>query len=155
MSDTSTDPIFGCIDRWHRQMRGNLEGGMDAVLHPDVVFLSPIVFTPQAGRDITKLYLVAAGGTLGGEESPDSQKASSGGSKSGFAYTKQILQGNHAVLEFETSIEGKYVNGIDMMTCDDDGLITEFKVMIRPLQAVNLVHAQMKSMLERLNSAGN
>jgi hypothetical protein len=153
MSDTSTDPIFGCIERWHLQMQGRLDGGMDAVLHPDVVFLSPIVFTPQAGRDITKLYLSAAGGTLGGEESSDSS-ATSGESKGGFAYTKQILQGNHAVLEFETSIDGKYVNGIDMMTCDDEGMITEFKVMIRPLQAINLVHAQMKAMLERLNSAG-
>jgi hypothetical protein len=153
MSDISTDPIFGCIDRWHLHMRGRLDGGMDAVLHPDVVFLSPIVFTPQAGRDITKLYLTAAGGTLGGETASDSE-ATSGESQGGFAYTKQILQGNHAVLEFETSIDGKYVNGIDMITCDDDGMITEFKVMIRPLQAINLVHAQMKSMLERLNSAG-
>lgn len=153
MSDTSTDPIFGCIDRWHQQMKGRLEGGMDAVLHPDVVFLSPIVFTPQAGRDITKLYLTAAGGTLGGETSSEPE-ATAAEPKGGFAYTKQILQGNHAVLEFETSIDGKYVNGIDMITCDDDGMITEFKVMIRPLQAINLVHAQMKSMLERLNSAG-
>ena len=55
-----------------------------------------------------------------------------------------------AVLEFETSIDGKYVNGIDMITCDDDGMITEFKVMIRPLQAINLVHEQMKAMLEQM-----
>ena len=54
------------------------------------------------------------------------------------------------MLEFETSIEGKYVNGVDIITCDDDGMITEFKVMIRPLQAINLVHAQMKAMLETL-----
>jgi len=142
MQDTA-EPIHECMENWHRHLRAELPGGLDAILHPDVVFLSPIVFTPQQGRDVTKLYLTAAGGTLGGEGSP------AGG---GFRYSKQILQGHHAMLEFETTVEGKYVNGVDIITCDDDGLITEFKVMIRPLQAVNLVHAQMKAMLERLSS---
>jgi hypothetical protein len=64
------------------------------------------------------------------------------------------VSGNHAVLEFETELEGKYVNGIDMLTCDDAGLITEFKVMIRPLQAIHLMHQQMKAMLEKLRGAG-
>ena len=56
------------------------------------------------------------------------------------------------MLEFETEIEGKYANGVDIITCDDDGLITEFKVMMRPLQAINAVHAQMMAMLEQLKS---
>ncbi|MEZ5135574.1 MAG: hypothetical protein R2699_11120 [Acidimicrobiales bacterium] len=68
-----------------------------------------------------------------------------------FRYVKQVLAGNHAVLEFETTMDGTYVNGVDIITCDDDGLIVEFKVMLRPLQAVNLVHAQMKAMLERMS----
>lgn len=136
------------MDRWHQHMRGQLEGGLDAVLHPDVVFLSPIVFTPQEGRDITKAYLTAAGGTLGGEERSDSVDTNA----KPFEYTKTILQGHHAMLEFETSIDGKYVNGVDIISCDDEAMIVEFKVMIRPLQAVNLVHAQMKAMLERLAS---
>jgi hypothetical protein len=55
------------------------------------------------------------------------------------------------MLEFETSVEGKHVNGVDIITCDDDGMIVEFKVMIRPLQAINLVHAQMQSMLEKMS----
>ena len=149
MSDS--DPIHGCIERWHDHMRGRLDGGLDAILHPDVVFLSPIVFTPQEGRDVTKLYLTAAGGTLGGDPEPatTTDTKPSGG---GFRYTKEILQGHHAMLEFETSIDGKYVNGVDIITCDDDGMITEFKVMVRPLQAINLVHAQMKAMLERMSS---
>ncbi|MFK7917479.1 MAG: nuclear transport factor 2 family protein [Ilumatobacter sp.] len=156
MSDT--DPIHGCIERWHEHTKGRLEGGLDAILHPDVVFLSPIVFTPQRGIDITKAYLGAAGGTLGGEKPSGNASADlvgdDGDSKpdGAFRYTKEILDGHHAVLEFETSIDGKYVNGIDMMTCDDDGMITEFKVMIRPLQAINLVHAQMKAMLEKMGS---
>ncbi len=146
---SENDPIHGCLERWKQNLRGELDGGLDAILHEDVVFLSPIVFTPQEGREITKLYLTAAGGTLGGE--PEAS-GDSGETTGGFGYTKRILDGHHAMLEFETQIDGKYVNGVDIITCDDDGMITEFKVMIRPLQAINLVHGQMKAMLEKLSS---
>ena len=152
---TAADPIHLTLERFHANNRGELEGGFDALLHPDVVFYSPVVFTPQEGRDITKLYLAAAGGSLGGDEEKPSGAASSDvptPSAGGFRYTKEILDGHHAVLEFETSIEGKYVNGIDMMTCDDDGMITEFKVMVRPLQGVNAIHQAMMTMLERMQS---
>jgi hypothetical protein len=149
MSDDA--PIERCIAAWHRHMRGDLPGGLDAILHEDCVFLSPIVFTPQQGREITKLYLTAAGGTLGGDDATVTEAVSSGGSAGGFRYVKEILQGHHAMLEFETTVEGKYANGVDIITCDDDGLITEFKVMMRPLQAINAVHAQMKAMLEQLS----
>ena len=54
------------------------------------------------------------------------------------------------MLEFETEVEGKYANGVDIISCDDDGMIVEFKVMMRPLQAINAVHARMKAMLEQL-----
>lgn len=150
----STEPIFACMENWELHLKGQLEGGLDSILHPDVVFLSPIVFSPQKGIDITKLYLGAAGGTLGGDDVPSTsdqdESANSGSGK--FGYNKKILQGNQAMLEFETSIEGKYVNGVDIITCDNDAMITEFKVMIRPLQAINLVHAQMKAMLEKMAS---
>lgn len=151
MSDApSPDPIHLTLERWHRHLRGHLDGGLDALLHPDVVFLSPVVFTPQEGIEITKLYLGAAGGTLGGDDDVEVAASESGGG--GFGYTKEIASGHHAMLEFETTVEGKYVNGVDILTCDDDGMITEFKVMIRPLQAVNAVHAQMKAMLERMSA---
>lgn len=143
-------PIHGCMVRWHEHLKGRLDGGLDAILHPEVVFLSPIVFTPQKGIDITKAYLTAAGGTLGGDTPAPSSEGTPPTAGGEFRYTKEILDGHHGVLEFETSIEGKYVNGIDMITCDDDGMITEFKVMIRPLQAINLVHEQMKTMLEKM-----
>jgi len=148
------EPIHECIARWHQHISGNLPGGLDELLHEDVVFLSPIVFTPQRGRDITKLYLRAAGSTLG-DADPDKPAApvdDSAGGKGNFKYTKEILQGHHAMLEFETEVEGKYANGVDIITCDDDGKIVEFKVMMRPLQAINAVHAQMKAMLEKLSS---
>lgn len=50
------------------------------------------------------------------------------------------------------TVGGKYVDGVDIITCDDDAMITEFRVMIRPLQAINVMHAQMKAMLEQLSS---
>lgn len=147
MTDAAPAPIDICMDRWYDHLRRRLEGGFDALLHPDVVFFSPIVFTPQEGIEITKMYLMAAGGTLGGDaDAPGAGDKGDGG----FGYTKEIRQGNQVMLEFETSIDGKYVNGVDVITCDDDGMITEFKVMIRPLQAINLVHEQMKAMLERM-----
>jgi len=133
------------IERWHRHLKGELPGGLDALLHPDVVFLSPVVFTPQNGRDITKLYLSAASQVLPG----DSTATESAGK---FHYVKQVLDGNHAVLEFETTVGDITVNGIDMITCDDDGMIIEFKVMVRPKKAMEAVHAQMKAMLETLSA---
>ena len=133
---------------WHRHLRGELPGGLDVLLHDDVVFYSPIVYTPQEGKAVTKLYLEAAGQTLPGDR-PDRDGASDD-RPGAFRYTKQVLAGDVAVLEFETTVEGKYVNGVDIIRCDDDGRIVEFRVMIRPLQAVNLVHRQMAAMLESM-----
>ena len=139
---------------WHRHLRGELPGGLDALLHDDVVFYSPIVFTPQEGKAITTLYLQAAAQTLPGDTAAqateDDPEATSERPAGAFHYTKQVWSGDTAVLEFETTVEGKHVNGVDIIRCDDDGKIVEFRVMIRPLQAVNLVHEQMRRMLEQL-----
>jgi hypothetical protein len=134
------------IQKWHDHTRGNFPGGLDELLADDVVFYSPVVFTPQKGKDLTKLYLMAAGNTFGGDEAKNSGDLK----ESSFRYTKEVLTGNQAILEFETKIEGKYVNGVDIITFNDDGRISEFKVMIRPLQAVNIIHMQMQRMLEEL-----
>ena len=82
------------------------------------------------------MYLQAAAQTLPGDPADGA-----------FRYTKQVLAGHVAMLEFETTVGGKYVNGIDIIRCDDTGHIVEFRVMIRPLQAVNAVHEQMREML--------
>jgi hypothetical protein len=140
------------VARWHRHLRGELPGGLDELLHDDVVFFSPVVFTPQRGKDVTKLYLEAAMSTFGGEPGPDApadgDTAAMAGGK--FRYVSEVMGGNRAVLEFETEMQGKYVNGVDIITCDDTGKIVEFKVMIRPLQAINAVHDAMRAMLERM-----
>lgn len=136
------------INDWHQYVRGELSGGIDSLLADEVVFYSPIVFSAQKGRDLAKLYLGAAGNTLVSSDKKDTDAPSK------FRYTKEIKSGNHAMLEFETEVDGLYVNGVDIFTCDDDGKITELKVMIRPLQAINAVHAQMRAMLEKMQKAG-
>ena len=140
--------IQDVIARWHDHMHGE-SGVLDELLDDDVVFYSPVVFTPQKGKDVAKLYLNAAGSTFG-------LSPSNGGGeprKSTFRYTKEVLSGQHAVLEFETEVGGKYVNGVDVITCNAQGRITEFRVMIRPLQAVNMMHQQMMAMLEKMKGA--
>jgi hypothetical protein len=135
--------IEAVVDKWHAYLRGQLPGGLDELLDEDVVFYSPVVYTPQRGKAITTLYLQASGTALPGDSAPDA-----GGGTGGFHYTKEVVAGDTAVLEFETTVEEKYVNGVDIIRCNDEGRIVEFRVMIRPLQAVNIVHEQMAATLE-------
>jgi len=137
------------IQKWHDFTHGNFLGGLDKLLADDVIFFSPVVFTPQKGKELTKLYLMAAGNTFGG----DDNKKNGDLEDSSFRYTKEVLTGNQAILEFETTIEGKYVNGVDIISFNNEGKISEFKVMIRPLQAVNIIHMQMQKMLAELSDA--
>jgi hypothetical protein len=144
------------VKRWHQLLAGDLPGGLDELLHDDVVFLSPIVFSPQRGKELTKMYLQAAFVTLAAPKSAPGdvgtvavESQSTGG---GFHYIKEVWAGHHAFLEFETKVGDTIVNGVDIITCDDDGKIVEFKVMIRPLKAINLLHEQMRQMLEQMNA---
>lgn len=125
------------LAKWHDYMahhEGSAEG-LAQVLHEDCVFHSPVVHTPQRGRAIVTAYLTAAVGTLG---------------RGDFRYVREMADGNHALLEFTTTMDGVHVNGIDLMTFDEDGMITDFKVMVRPLKAVNKVWEQMAAMLEKM-----
>jgi hypothetical protein len=143
--------------KWHLHLKGQLPGGLDELIDEDCVFYSPVVFTAQKGKALTKMYLNAAGGTFNGDKSKDVAKNKSEPPatlekmpKSKFRYSKEIMSGNQAVLEFESEVDGKYVNGVDILTWNDAGKIVEFKVMIRPLQAVNAMHQQMGEMLEKM-----
>ena len=153
--------IEAVIEKWHQHLRGQLPGGLDELLDDDCTFYSPIVYTPQEGKEITKMYLLAAGQTLPGDPASDADGPAGAGSDSdssaakaggsgAFRYTKEVLAGDTAVLEFETTVQGKYVNGVDTIRCNDEGRIVEFRVMLRPLQAINLVHEQMRAMLESM-----
>ena len=132
--------IHDVIARWHQHMHGE-PGVLDELLDDDVVFHSPVVFTPQLGKAITAMYLTAAVSTFVGRDGDEPRSTP-------FVYTKQILAGDTAVLEFETSMDGKYVNGVDIIRINDAGRIIEFRVMVRPLQAVNAVHRLMGAELD-------
>ncbi|MDD9934008.1 MAG: nuclear transport factor 2 family protein [Myxococcales bacterium] len=123
------------IETWHEiASRGDADG-LDALLAEDVVFHSPVVHTPQRGLAITKLYLSAAFSVLNNES---------------FRYVREVIGERDAVLEFTTEIDGIHINGVDIIHWNDDSKIDDFKVMVRPLKAINLLHAQMKRMLEQL-----
>jgi hypothetical protein len=139
---------MNAIEKWHDIMKGDSSEApnkLDDLLHDDVVFYSPVVYTPQRGKEITKLYLSAASGVFSTEKKGNEEKK-----ESKFKYIKEVVHGNHACLEFETEMNGVYVNGIDLITWDENDKITEFKVLVRPLQAVNTLHQQMGQMLDKL-----
>lgn len=120
---------------WHRIIEGgNDPAALAELIAQDAVFHSPVVHTPQEGRAIVVAYLAAAGTVLGGE---------------GFRYVRELVDGNEACLEFVTELDGIHVNGIDLIRFGDDGRIEDFKVMVRPLKAVNKVWELMAAQLAR------
>ena len=137
--------IENVMEKWFAVVGGN--GDIRELLHKDCVFWSPVLFHPQVGADLTAMYLSAAGMVFPG----DDEKEKSEGQSGSFKYTKKVFDGNHAVLEFETMIDGISVNGVDIISCDDDGKIVEFKVMLRPQKAVEKAREQMMAALEKLN----
>ncbi|NOT47757.1 MAG: SnoaL-like domain-containing protein [Acidobacteria bacterium] len=120
------------INRWHDIVRTRHVDGLNELLAEDVVFYSPVVHTPQVGKAITTMYLVAAVHVFGNES---------------FRYVREVVGESDAVLEFESEIDGIIVNGVDMIKWNGDGKIVEFKVMVRPLKAINLIHQKMALML--------
>jgi hypothetical protein len=64
----------------------------------------------------------------------------------------ELETANRMVLEFEAEMDGKYINGVDIIDFDDAGLITQLKVMVRPLQAVNMLWQQMGAQLEQASA---
>ena len=135
------------IENWHRAMKSKDSKIWDELLDEHVVFHSPVVFTPQKGKKITKIYLTAA--TKVFESAGYTAYASKAtGSESKFRYVKEIIGRDSAILEFETEIEGTYVNGVDLIKWNEKNKLTEIKVLVRPLQAVNMLHQKMQAMLE-------
>ena len=121
------------LDNWHKIIKSRNLKDLDLLLADDVVFHSPVVHTAQIGKPITRQYLMAASFVFFNET---------------FHYVRELSAANDAVLEFQVEIDGIQVNGIDMLKWNDQGKITEFKVMIRPLKAINLIHEKMALMLQ-------
>jgi hypothetical protein len=120
------------IDTWHELVRNQNTKGLSSLLADNVTFYSPVVHTPQVGKDITVKYLSAAFHVFFNES---------------FHYVRELTGPRDAALEFEVEIDGISVNGIDLIKWDEEGKIVEFKVLIRPLKAVNLVHQKMSAIL--------
>jgi hypothetical protein len=121
------------LETWHELVRTRDAAGLEALLAQDAVFYSPVVHTPQQGRKLTAWYLRAAFRVFFNPT---------------FRYVRQIVGTSDAALEFETQIDGVMVNGVDLITWSDAGQITEFKVMLRPLKAINIIQQRMAAMLE-------
>ena len=127
--------MIDTIALWHEIAKSKQPQRLAEILADDATLVSPVVFTPQKGKAITQKYLTAAMHIFFNPK---------------FKYVREFRGDHSAVLEFETEIDGKYVNGVDMISWNDEGLITEFRVMLRPLQAVNLIHEMMGATLQTL-----
>lgn len=136
MRTSSTNNVSTTLEIWHDILETRTPSRLEEVLAEDCVFLSPVVHTPQRGRDLTMLYLSGAMQVL----------------NENFHYTKKVISDTHAVLEFECSVDDILINGVDILTFNSDGLICEFRVMVRPLKAINLMHQKMREALESLKA---
>jgi len=123
------------IQKWHEVLKNDDQVLLENLIADDAVFSSPVVFTPMEGKEITMMYLSAAGQSFNMEK---------------FKYTKEIHDGMNSVLEFETYIDDISVNGVDIIEWNEEGKIVNFKVMIRPFKAVQKVQQKMVEALESL-----
>ena len=120
------------IEQWHSVVQSHDLSGLDELLAEDAVFVSPVVHTAQRGKTITKAYLSAAFVVFFNPS---------------FRYVREIVGPSDAMLEFETEIDGILVNGVDIIKWNVAGKIVEFKVMVRPLKAITVIHERMAKML--------
>ncbi len=131
---SNTSPASLGLNKWHALVAARDATRLDALLARDVVFHSPVVHTPQVGKDITIKYLSAAVQVLMDES---------------FHYVREVVQGDQAALEFVAERDGIQINGIDLITWNPAALITDFKVMVRPLKAINALHQLMGAELAK------
>jgi hypothetical protein len=124
--------MAAAIEHWHRLMAARDATGLDALIADDCVFQSPAVHTPQCGKAITIKYLSAAQAVLG---TPS------------FRYVEEWIGDNSAVLEFALEMDGIQVNGVDIIHWNADDKITSFRVMIRPVKALQAVMSAMAAVL--------
>ncbi len=124
-----TPPV---IQRWIDIIDNHRPEELDGLLADDAVFYSPAVFAPQEGKATTAKYLRAAEKMFSGTD---------------FRYVGQWYGDRSAVLEFAATIDGRHVNGIDMIEWNDDEQIVSFKVMMRPFQGLQAVMPKMAELL--------
>ena len=123
------------LDKWYQGYRSDDPQFLEDILDESVVFSSPVVFKPIEGKEMTKLYLMGAGITFNMDK---------------FSYVREVIDGLDVILEFETFIDDISVNGVDMIRWNSDGKIIDFKVMVRPLQAIHKLQQKMSESLDSL-----
>jgi hypothetical protein len=124
---------------WHRVIaEGNPPEELAKIIADDAVFHSPVVHTPQVGKAKVVQYLAAAGQVLGAP-----------GGHAKFRYVRELVDGHEALLEFVAEIDGITINGIDLISFDLDWKIRDFKVMVRPLKAINKLWELMGAQLQK------
>jgi hypothetical protein len=121
------------LSRWHELVETRNPRGLHELIADGCVFHSPVVHTPQVGKAVTIQYLAAAMQVFFNPT---------------FRYVREVVGPHDAVLEFELTLEGVYINGVDMVRWNDEGQVTDFKVMLRPLKGVNMIHQKMAAMLQ-------
>jgi len=124
------------LQKWHQAVQARDIAVLDDILAEDVVFYSPVVWTAQKGKDLTKLYLGAAMFVIANDD---------------FKYVKEIVSGHQACLEFTTKIDDIIVNGVDIITFNEEGRITEFKVMVRPLKGMMVLKDKMFELMQKMS----
>ena len=121
------------IVKWHEVVKNRDYNLLESILADDIIFYSPVVYTPQKGKQLALQYLMAASEVF---------------NSSSFKYDKEVIGRSNASLEFSLTLDNTDINGIDLISWDESGKILEFKVFIRPLQGVNMIHKLMQGMLE-------
>ncbi len=125
---------------WHKLLKERDLKNLEKLLHKDAVFHSPLVFKPQEGRKLTALYLKNAA------------KMFFANGNTSFHYVREIHSEDHSMLEFTCEIEGILINGVDIISWDGEGKITEFKVMIRPNKAIEKVKEKMSELMSEIST---
>lgn len=129
-----TNTRASALERWHRIVAQRDITGLDDLLDEQAVFESPAVHTPQAGKAITHKYLAAASVVLMNDS---------------FHYVGEWLGERSAVLEFKCMLGEIEVDGIDMIEWNDACRITRFKVMVRPVKALQTLMPLMAAELAK------
>ena len=121
------------ITKWHEVVKNRDYNLLESILSDDIIFYSPVVYTPQKGKQLALQYLMAASEVF---------------NSASFQYNKEMIGESSASLEFSLTLDSTDINGIDLISWDKTGKINEFKVFIRPLQGVNMIHKLMQEMME-------
>lgn len=125
------------IENWHRVLEAKDPAGLAEIIADDCTFWSPVVHTGQEGKAKTVMYLTGAFHALGDE----------------FTYVREVIGEKDAVLEFTAEVDGIHVNGVDMISWNDDDMITDFKVMVRPMKGMMVLKDKMAALLEQYMAA--